>query len=153
MPIVPTVSTERLRFKPAFSRCHLQVTFVLVYRRLLPTSSGWTQRWARFFRWGGGGGVATSGWAGGGGGGIYPPNSQKVRLRRAKKKKRSPVSPKIFLLRGKNCHTPPNQFWPEVWRSLGSLHNSFFNSWKQRWEVQEVQNLPHSAWVKTGAAS
>jgi hypothetical protein len=51
---------------------------------------GKCQTWARFFRWGGE---------------VYTPNSQKVRLRRAKKK-RSPVSVKSFLLRGKNCHTP-----------------------------------------------
>jgi hypothetical protein len=47
----------------------------------------------------GGRGVATSGW------GYILSNSQKFRLWRAKKK-RSPVSPKSFLLPGKNCHTP-----------------------------------------------
>ena len=51
-------------------------------------------------------GGATFAW-----GRYIPPNSQKFCLRRAKKK-RSPVSPKSFLLREKNCHTPSQPVLP-----------------------------------------
>ena len=73
-------------------------------------SQGRTQTWGRFFRWG----VATSGW----GEWYIPPNSQKFRLRRAKKKKVAGFSEKFFTT-WKKLPYPPNQFWPEVWRSLG----------------------------------
>src|SRR4051812_3170430 len=49
-------------------------------------------------------------------GGVYTPPKKNLAFG---EQKRSTIFPKKFLLRGKNCHTPPNQFWPKVWRSLG----------------------------------
>ena len=50
--------------------------------------------------------VVTFGW----GGRVYTPKLPKISPAASKKKKRSPVSPKGFLLRGKKWHTPPTSF-------------------------------------------
>ena len=64
--------------------------------------------------------IATPGW--GAGGGIYPPTPKNFACGEQKKKKVAGFSQKSFLLRGKNCHTPPQPVLAEGMKVLGGVY-------------------------------